>query len=263
MAQVIPAAVQPTALHRLLEGVSLTVERSGRTILSEVDVVVHAGECVCVMGRIGCGKSTLLQVLAQLLPAKSGCVLLDAKPFATPGPRVAHLPQPPPIAPWLNCWDNLLLGARLAGKPIDADVGAIAEVLEEAGLEGTWDRPAAELSTGMQQLLGIGRCLLLNPDVLLLDEPFSHLDYSARARVQAALGALLHDRSMGLIYVTHDPGEAIRLADRVIVLGGEPTRAIAEVQVRPWAGRRIERTSERGNRLRTVLEHWLVNGAAP
>ncbi|MET8179624.1 ABC transporter ATP-binding protein [Streptomyces sp. NPDC005336] len=186
---------------------SLTRAFDGRTVIDELELTVKPGEFVALLGRSGCGKSTLLRVLAGLDREIEGEVLVPR--------RRAVAFQAPRLMPWKKVWRNVLLG--LDGRP----GRAVAErALEEVGLRHRTDAWPKTLSGGEAQRASLARALVREPDLLLLDEPFGALDALTRITAQQLVAELWQRRGCAVLLVTHDVGEALLLADRVLVMDG-------------------------------------------
>ncbi|MGE0213360.1 MAG: ABC transporter ATP-binding protein [Parvibaculaceae bacterium] len=202
---------------------------NGTQALGGVSLELRQGESVAVIGGSGCGKSTLLRLVAGLDHPSAGSVALDGAAITAPHPAVGVVFQEPRLLPWLSIADNI--GFGLDGVPASERRDRVERVLSRIGLEGyakAWPR---ELSGGQAQRVAIARSLIMQPKVLLLDEPFAALDAFTRASLQEALLALWKAQSPTLVIVTHDVEEAIILADRVIVMQPRPGRIFSEIRI--------------------------------
>jgi sulfonate transport system ATP-binding protein len=213
----------------------LVLERVGKTYpngahaLGGVSFDVERGEIVAVIGGSGSGKSTLLRAIGGLDPATSGTVFLDGERITAPHEKIGIIFQEPRLLPWLKVAANV--GFGLGDKPKVERARRVAIALRRVGLSekaGVWPR---ELSGGQAQRVAIARALVPQPEVLLLDEPFSALDAFTRADLQTHLLDLWADLKPTLLLVTHDVDEAIVLADRVMVLCPRPGRIFDEIAV--------------------------------
>jgi NitT/TauT family transport system ATP-binding protein len=201
---------------KALDGFSLAVER---------------GEVVAIIGPNGCGKSTFLRVAAGLLAPQQGSVTLDDRPIDGPDPRVGLVFQEPRLLPWRSVADNVTYPLELAGWPRERREARLAALLELVGLSDAAQSRPSQLSGGMRQRAAIARALALEPEVLLLDEPFSALDALTRERFNLELLALWERTGSTIVIVTHSIPEAILLADRVVVMTPRPGRVAAIVEI--------------------------------
>ncbi len=217
-----------------LVGVSRTFKtrRVEVEALTDVDLKVGEGEFVAVIGRSGCGKSTLLRLIAGLLPATSGQVLVDDAEVRRPRRDVAVMFQRPALLPWRSVLANVMLPAEIMHLPEAPHVERAHRLLATVGLTGFEKRLPHELSGGMQQRVALCRALLPQPRILLMDEPFSALD----ALTREELGVELQNIHMTLrpttVFVTHSIQEAVLLADRVIVMSPRPGRVRKILDIR-------------------------------
>jgi sulfonate transport system ATP-binding protein len=202
---------------------------NGVHALERFSAEIKQGEIVAVIGGSGCGKSTLLRAVAGLDPATSGTVTLDRAAITSPHAKIGIIFQEPRLLPWLSVADNI--GFGLSELPAAERRARVARALERVGLADkarAWPR---ELSGGQAQRVAIARALVPQPEVLLLDEPFSALDAFTRADLQDHLLDLWADTRPTLLLVTHDVDEAVMLADRVLVMRPRPGRLFADIAV--------------------------------
>ncbi len=212
----------------VLERISKTYP-NGVHALTGVSLEVELGEIVAVIGGSGSGKSTLLRAISGLDPPTEGAVMLDGERIRAPHEKIGIIFQEPRLLPWLTVSGNV--GFGLGGRSRAERVARVATALRRVGLAdkaGVWPR---ELSGGQAQRVAIARALVPQPEVLLLDEPFSALDAFTRADLQTHLLDLWADLKPTLILVTHDVDEAVVLADRVMVLCPRPGRIFDEIGV--------------------------------
>jgi len=193
-------------------------------VLDGLELTVQPGEFLALVGPSGCGKTTFLHVLAGLHTPTSGRI-------DTGGARAAMVFQRPTLMPWRSVLDNALFGLECRQRVSDDDRARASELLHRMGLGDHLRDHPHQLSEGMKQRVNLARALLVEPDVLLLDEPFSALDVSSRRRLQDDLLARWQERALTVILVSHSLEEVAYLADRVCVLTGKPTRARATVPV--------------------------------
>ncbi|GAA3226423.1 ABC transporter ATP-binding protein [Actinocorallia longicatena] len=225
------AAADPAPRLRIEDvSVAFTVKGRERTVLAGVSAEIGRGEIVGVVGRSGTGKSTLLNVLGGVLRPGSGRVLLDGTPFDRPVERVITVFQDygQALLPWRTVRRNVSLGIeRRLGRAEIAE--RVSRALAMTHLEANADDLPWQLSGGMQQRVQIARALVMEPDVLLLDEPFGALDAMTRATLQDDLLKLQRETGFTVVFITHDVDEAVYVADRVLVLGGSPANVVREV----------------------------------
>ncbi len=210
--------------------------RTGKTellALDEVSLTVHDGEFVCIIGASGCGKSTLLNLVAGLDQPTSGQV-------DTTGRKVGLMFQEPALFPWLTAGRNVELALQARGVPRAARRAQTAELLEAVRLRGFGDKRPHELSGGMRQRVAMARALAQNADVLLMDEPFGALDAMTRDLLHDELERICAERTLTVLFVTHNVREAARLGDRVILLSSRPGRVIDEYTLPRVGHRRID-----------------------
>jgi NitT/TauT family transport system ATP-binding protein len=199
--------------------------------IHDVSLDVEQGEFVSVVGPSGCGKTTILNMIAGFIPYSGGEILLDGKPVVGPGPERGVVFQSFALFPWKTVLDNVGFGPKMRGVP-KAERDRIArEYLALAGLSHAANRYPNELSGGMQQRVGLARALALDPDVLLLDEPFGALDAITREQLQREIAVILAQSPKTVVFITHNMDEAIFFSDRILVMGTRPGRVIEEVRV--------------------------------
>ena len=188
------------------------------TAVHDVSLEVQQGEFVSIVGPSGCGKTTILNMIAGFIPASGGEILLDGRAVDGPGPERGVVFQSFALFPWKTVLDNVAFGPKIRGLP-KAECEKIArEYLALAGLAHAAGRYPNELSGGMQQRVGVVRALANQPDVLLMDEPFASVDAQTRMTLQEELTRIWQERRPTIIFITHDVGEAVFLANRVVVL---------------------------------------------
>jgi len=202
---------------------------NGVHALERFSAEIGSGEIIAIIGGSGCGKSTLLRAIAGLDRASAGRVLLDETPVVAPHPKIGIIFQEPRLLPWLSVADNI--GFGLSGLPADARREKVARALARVGLADKANAWPRELSGGQAQRVAIARALVPQPEVLLLDEPFSALDAFTRRDLQDHLLDLWADTRPTLVLVTHDVDEAVVLADRVLVMRPRPGRLFEEIKV--------------------------------
>jgi NitT/TauT family transport system ATP-binding protein len=204
-----------------LQGVTHTYRDADGTpelIVDGFDWHIGEGEFHCLVGRSGCGKTTLLKLVAGLLLPDRGLVTLQGTVIRGPGAQVGFVFQRPTLLEWLSVAENILLPISLKRRPGPADFEKLESLLALVGLSGLGERNATQLSGGQQSRVAIARALILEPPVLLLDEPFAALDAITREELQDDLLKLFRLRNTTVLFVTHDIREAVYLADRVAVM---------------------------------------------
>ncbi len=211
--------------------VHYTMQRNQRDVaaLANANFSVRAGEFVAIVGPSGCGKTTLLNVIAGLTPSQGGEVLLDGRRVLRPSREMAMVFQVPALLPWRTVTRNVAYGLELRGAPRSQAEHTAHAYLEVVGLQGFAESYPCELSGGMQQRANLARALATQPQVLLCDEPLAALDAQSREYMQAELQRIWLAKPMTVLYVTHNIGEAIFLADRVLVLSARPGRLKADI----------------------------------
>ena len=228
----LPAAAPGAARPKLLvEGVSkwFRTPRAQVHALHDVSLSVAEGEFVCLVGPSGCGKSTLLDIVAGLTKPDAGRVLADGQPVEGPGRQRLVMFQESALFPWLDAFGNVMFGLKLRRDLTNARRGEIArQHLRLVGLENFARAHVHELSGGMKQRVALARALAPDPQVLLMDEPFSALDALTRDQLCEDLQRIWGESGKTILFVTHNVREAVCLADRVVLLAPGPGR-IAEV----------------------------------
>jgi ABC-type nitrate/sulfonate/bicarbonate transport system ATPase subunit len=205
-----------------VDRVNMAFERDGKRteVLNNINLQVGVGEFVCLLGPSGCGKTTLLNAMAGFLPPGSGEIRVDGEPVRKPDPRRIFVFQERGVFPWLTVEGNIGFGlAKLAKAEREQ---RIAHYVKMVGLQGFEKRYPQELSGGMKQRLEVARALAVNPDMLLLDEPFGALDSITRLVMRGELLRIWEAERKTIIFVTHDIDEAVQLADRVVVMSARP-----------------------------------------
>lgn len=208
----------------------------GSTIVDGFDLRMHKGEFVSLIGHSGCGKSTVLSMIAGLTPVSGGDIVVAGRQVTEPGPDRAVVFQSPCLLPWMNALENVMLGVDRVFRrlPPEARRKHAAHFLGLVGLENAATKTPQELSSGMQQRVGIARALALEPVMLLLDEPFGMLDSLTRMELQEALLRVVERQQTTALIVTHDVDEALFLADRVVMMTSGPNAHVGEILEVPF-----------------------------
>lgn len=190
--------------------------------LQDVNFVVHTNEFVTIVGRSGCGKSTILNIIAGLLTPTEGEILINGRPINGPGLDRGMVFQYSGLFPWLTAIENIEFGPRNTGTP-KAERRALAQgLIELVRLKGFENKYPRELSGGMQQRVAIARAMAMDPEILLMDEPFGALDQLTREDMQRELLRIWERRKKTVLFVTHGIVEAIYLSDRILVFNPKP-----------------------------------------
>ncbi|HVT88821.1 MAG TPA: ABC transporter ATP-binding protein [Tepidisphaeraceae bacterium] len=206
--------------------------RGGDRVLDGVNLNCESGEFVVVVGPSGSGKTTLLNVAAGMIKADDGSATLDGQPIDGPGPDRAMVFQEHGLFPWLSAAQNIEFGLKMAGGLSKSDrKRRVSEALASVHLLNSGDKLVHELSGGMKQRVAIARALVMDPAVLLMDEPFAALDAQTRTLLHAQLQELWCQTHKTVLFVTHSVGEAVRLADRIVVLSAHPARVRREIRI--------------------------------
>lgn len=209
-----------------------SAESDGEALaLDAVSLQIRNNEFVSVVGRSGCGKTTLLNMIAGLLRPTSGSIRIDRQAVKGPGPNRGMVFQHASLFPWLTAIDNIEFGPLNAGVPKAERRQQAQELIELVRLAGFEKKFPRELSGGMQQRVAIARALALDPDILLMDEPFGALDELTRSEMQEELLRIWEVRRKTVVFVTHSIMEALYLSDRVVVLSPHPGRLRKQVLV--------------------------------
>lgn len=200
---------------------------SGETkALQNISFQVYKNEFIAIVGPSGCGKSTLLSIIAGLIKPENGELH-----FSNRSPRIGYMLQQDHLLPWRNIYENVLLGPEIHHQITPKTKELALQLLNDYGLSAFMKKRPNELSGGMRQRASLIRTMVMEPEVLLLDEPFSALDYQTRLTVSADIGRIIRRMDITAILITHDLSEAISLADRVIVLSKRPGTVIRELPI--------------------------------
>lgn len=196
---------------------------SGETpALSNISFDLMPGEFLAIAGPSGCGKSTLLNLISGLLTPEKGSIYMGDQPVGTPNTRIGYMLQKDHLLEWRSIYRNIILGLEIRHQLTPTKKELADQMLATYGLDKFRNARPSQLSGGMRQRAALIRTLLLKPELLLLDEPFSALDYQTRLNVSDDIGKILKKENKPAILVTHDIGEAISMADRVVILSKRP-----------------------------------------
>lgn len=204
-----------------VRSVSLTYQSADGEVeaLKEVSFDINEGEFISLVGPSGCGKSTLLSIIAGLERPTSGTVYVDGEAVTGPSEKIGFMPQKDQLFPWRTIWGNVTLGPELRKQK---DASLAESLLERYGLSDFKKKTPSQLSGGMRQRCALIRTLATDPKILLLDEPFSALDYQTRLSVSADIHGIICNEKKTALLVTHDISEAVSLSDRIVVLSKRP-----------------------------------------
>ena len=222
----------------MVDGTKIVVDHASKLFLEgtvvafrNVELNVRSNEVLCIVGPSGCGKTTLLRCIGGLLTPSSGEVLIDGEPIRAPREGVAIVFQHFGLLPWKTVVDNVAFGLKIARLPRQRVAEKVAHYIHLVGLAGFENHYPYQLSGGMQQRVGLARALAIDPEILLMDEPFASVDAQTREVLQEEL-LQLHDRERKtMIFITHSIDEAIILGDRVAVMASRPGRVKEVLQV--------------------------------
>jgi NitT/TauT family transport system ATP-binding protein len=228
--------------------------------LRQIDAAVEQGEFISVVGPSGCGKTTFLRMVAGLEPAISGTILIDGQPLRGPGNNRGFVFQNDSLLPWRTVLANALIGPEVAGKVGDRERQRTLDLLKLVGLGGFENYYPRQLSGGMRQRVNLARALAIDPDVLLMDEPFASLDAQTREIMQTELLRIWEQGRKTVLFVTHQIDEAVFLSDRVLVFARRPGRLQENIEIKLPRPRSLalKRTPEfiaYVDRIWTMIEH--------
>lgn len=190
--------------------------------LCNINFYVEEGEFISIVGPSGCGKSTLLNIICGLLKPSSGKIFLNDTEILEPSIKMGYMFQKDHLFPWLSVWSNIILGLKIKGGIKPTDIERIEGLIDTYGLSEWKDHKPSELSGGMRQRAALIRTLALDPDILLLDEPFSALDAHTRVKVSDDIYRIIKKEKKTALMVTHDISEAVACSSKVIVLTKRP-----------------------------------------
>lgn len=234
-----------------------------RTVLEDFSLSLHEREMIMLLGASGVGKSSLLRVLAGLQQPEQGTVLVNNSVLKGPHPRLSFMFQDPSLLPWLTVEENIAFGLNFKHQPNLSKQERnkrVAQVLQDVGLQHAAQAKPSALSGGMAQRVALARSLARQPEILLLDEPFSALDEVTRSEMQQLLRAVCKKYGTAVVMVTHDIDEAFALADRVLMIGQYPGRLLADYAVSA-ASTAQELCGIRENILATLKQNSQVEAA--
>ncbi|MBP2637874.1 MAG: Taurine-transporting ATPase [Firmicutes bacterium] len=196
---------------------------SSYEVLKDINLELAAGETCAIIGPSGCGKSTLLKILAGIITSYDGKVTINRQPVMPKQQTIGFIPQNYGLLPWKNIAENIRLGIKIKNKEEDKkNQGRLQDMVQLLGLSGLEERYPGELSGGQQQRVALARAFLLQPDLLLMDEPFSALDAMTREEIQNVFLQVWRKHSVSTILVTHHVEEAVYLGHKIVILSAAP-----------------------------------------
>lgn len=208
-------------------------ELTGETAaLENISFSVNPGEFIAIVGPSGCGKSTLLSMMAGLIRPEHGTILFEGAPLSSARTRIGYMLQKDHLFEWRTVLENILLGLEIQNRMDEDSQRKARNLLKTYGLEAFAQSKPSQLSGGMRQRAALIRTLVLEPDLLLLDEPFSALDYQTRLSVSDDIWKIIKNEEKTAVLVTHDLSEAVSMADRILVLSARPARILQDIPVR-------------------------------
>jgi NitT/TauT family transport system ATP-binding protein len=247
---------------------AVSVALGGKNIIENLSLQVADGEFVCIVGASGSGKSTLLRAIGALIPLADGEIIVGGEPAEAAWSKVAFVFQAPRLLAWKTAVENVELGEILrdGNKRSRSKLrkSRARELLELVGLAGHEDKYAHQMSGGQQQRVAIARALLVEPDVLLLDEPFSALDIKTRRHLRQVTEDIWQKTGTTVVFVTHDMEEAVVLADRIVAIEPDPARIVFTRTVdipRPRRARARELAAEVSEITAAMLEESIAADA--
>ncbi len=234
--------------------------------LSDISFQAEEGEFLAVVGPSGCGKSTLLSILCGLLVPEKGSVLIDGEPVKGTSPRIGYMLQRDHLFEWRDVFSNACLGLEIRGQMDRKHRERVEMLFQSYGLAPFKNKKPSELSGGMRQRAALIRTLALDPDILLLDEPFSALDYQTRLEVCDDISSIIRENKKTAVLITHDLAEAVSAADRIVILTKRPgsikevlTVKFSEPDLSPLRRRSAPEFSGYFNQVWKILENREVS----
>lgn len=209
---------------------SHTFKKQTKPTLKNINLSIPKGQLTALIGRSGCGKSTLLQMIAGLMIPSDGAIRINAHTVTKPSAKWNMMFQKPSLYPWMTVRENAALGLVFSGT-YKQKKNRVEDLLDMVGLAEHKDKNVQQLSGGQQQRVALARSLATEPEILLLDEPFSALDAFTRTQLQNEVAEICHDQGITMIMVTHDIDEAIAMADKVIIMSQNPGEIVGEQDV--------------------------------
>lgn len=205
--------------------------RSEVSVLQEIDLEIYPEEFICIVGPSGCGKTTFIKIIDGLVESTSGQISIDGTVVSGPGYDRAFVFQADSLYPWRTVLDNVVFGLEVKRTPAGERAAKARDLIKIVGLTGFESHYPHELSGGMKQRVNLARALAVDPEIILMDEPFASLDAQTREVMQQELLKIWLRRKKTVIFITHQIDEAVYLADRVIVFSARPAKIKADIRV--------------------------------
>ncbi|MFC3884739.1 ABC transporter ATP-binding protein [Bacillus songklensis] len=201
-------------------------KQSATTALENISLTIEEGEFISFLGPSGCGKTTLLSIIAGLISPTEGKVTLDEKNIQQMKSRIGYMLQQDYLFPWKTIKENIMIGLKMMNEWSKENEESALKLLEQIGLKGVDSYYPRQLSGGMRQRAALVRTLAINPHILLLDEPFSALDFQTKLKLEELVSQTLHSFGKTSLLVTHDIGEAIAMSDRIFLFSARPGKIV-------------------------------------
>lgn len=214
----------------MIAGLTHRFKKQLNPTLLDINLDIAPGQLTALIGRSGCGKSTLLQMIAGLMMPSEGVVKIKGHTVTKPSAKWNMMFQKPSLFPWMTVRENAALGLVFAGT-YSNQKQYVEDLLDMVGLAEHKDKNVQQLSGGQQQRVALARSLATQPEILLLDEPFSALDAFTRTALQTEVAQICHDQNITMILVTHDIEEAVAMADRVVIMRHNPGEIVGQLNV--------------------------------
>ena len=210
---------------------NLTKRFGDLTVLNNICFDIKAGELVAIVGPTGCGKTTFLNTLSKLMPATSGQILIDGEEANPRKHNISYVFQEPTCLPWRTVRENVAYGMEVKGVPVKERMERTDKIMELVGLASCAELYPNQVSASMMQRIAVSRAFAVEPDLLLMDEPYGQLDVKLRHYLEDELVSLWQKLGSTVLFVTHNIEEAVYVAERILVLSNKPTTIKAEIQV--------------------------------
>ena len=210
---------------------NLTKRFGALTVLDGINFTIKKGELLAIVGPTGCGKTTFLNCLSKLMPATEGDILIDGQEANPKKHNIAYVFQEPTCLPWRTVRENVAYGMEVKGVPKAEREQRASDIMDLVGLSSCADLYPNQVSASMMQRIAVSRAFAVNPDLLLMDEPYGQLDVKLRFYLEDELVNLWQKLNSTILFVTHNIEEAVYVAERILVLTNKPTKVKAEIQV--------------------------------